>query len=92
MERRRTPRPEPHPPVWAHSLPFIPSPPSQVSDWDRRPLSARQVEYAALDARVLVRIYEALVGEGGEEMEGRAREVTVEWRAGGDRDKRARRR
>ena len=35
----------------------------QVSDWDRRPLSARQVHYAALDAHVTVRIYEAMGAE-----------------------------
>lgn len=30
----------------------------QVSDWSQRPLSARQQAYAALDAEVLLRLYE----------------------------------
>jgi ATP-dependent Lhr-like helicase len=30
----------------------------QVSDWSRRPLSERQVAYAALDAEVLLRLFE----------------------------------
>src|SRR5690606_38108906 len=30
----------------------------QVSDWSQRPLSQRQVAYAALDAEVLLRLYE----------------------------------
>ena len=29
----------------------------QVSDWSRRPLSERQVAYAALDAEVLLQLY-----------------------------------
>ena len=32
----------------------------QVSDWGRRPLTARQLTYAAQDAHVLVRIYNAV--------------------------------
>lgn len=30
----------------------------QVSDWSRRPLGSRQIAYAALDAEVLLRLYE----------------------------------
>jgi ATP-dependent Lhr-like helicase len=33
----------------------------QTSDWRRRPLSARQLEYAALDAEVLLLVVDALV-------------------------------
>ena len=40
----------------------------QVSDWSRRPLSERQVAYAALDAEVLLRLFEHFgspaVGDG----------------------------
>lgn len=40
----------------------------QVSDWSQRPLSERQVAYAALDAEVLLQLYERFgrprVGEG----------------------------
>jgi hypothetical protein len=36
----------------------------QVSDWDRRPLTATQLAYAALDAEVLARLYTALRGGG----------------------------
>jgi ribonuclease D len=32
----------------------------QTSNWSRRPLDARQLHYAALDAEVLIRLYEAL--------------------------------
>jgi hypothetical protein len=32
----------------------------QMSDWARRPLTQQQVEYAALDAEVLIPLYEAL--------------------------------
>ena len=33
-----------------------------MSDWERRPLSERQLTYAALDAFVLLQIYDAIVG------------------------------
>lgn len=33
-----------------------------MSDWERRPLSDRQLTYAALDAFVLLQIYDAIVG------------------------------
>lgn len=33
----------------------------QTSDWSQRPLSARQLEYAALDAEILVRLYPHLM-------------------------------
>ncbi len=33
---------------------------AQVSDWSRRPLSARQLSYAALDAHVLLQLFAAL--------------------------------
>ncbi|KAK9829035.1 hypothetical protein WJX72_003549 [[Myrmecia] bisecta] len=32
----------------------------QVSDWEKRPLTAKQLAYAALDAHVLVQLYDAM--------------------------------
>lgn len=32
----------------------------QISDWERRPLSSKQLEYAALDAFVLLQIYDVI--------------------------------
>ena len=31
---------------------------NQISDWTRRPLSADQIDYAALNVEVLLRLYE----------------------------------
>jgi ATP-dependent helicase Lhr and Lhr-like helicase len=36
----------------------------QTSDWTRRPLSARQVAYAALDAEVMLELYEVFSADG----------------------------
>lgn len=41
----------------------------QVSDWSQRPLTERQVAYAALDAEVLLRLYERFGRPGVEEGE-----------------------
>lgn len=38
---------------------WLPRTRPQISDWEARPLSARQVTYAALDAVVLVRLWDA---------------------------------
>ncbi len=37
----------------------------QMSDWEQRPLSSRQTEYAALDAFVLLQVYDAITGGQG---------------------------
>ena len=37
----------------------------QCSDWGRRPLTRRQFVYAALDAHVLLRVYDALAPAAG---------------------------
>ncbi|KAK4273405.1 hypothetical protein QN277_021816 [Acacia crassicarpa] len=39
------------------------------SDWEQRPLSQYQLEYAALDAAVLVRIFSHVSGEGDDKFE-----------------------
>ncbi len=36
----------------------------QMSDWERRPLSSKQTEYAALDAFVLLELYDAIAKPG----------------------------
>ena len=37
---------------------------AQTSNWSRRPLDAEQLRYAALDAEILLRVYEQLDGHG----------------------------
>ena len=51
----------------------------QTSDWTRRPLLPEQLDYAAMDAEVLVKIYEIFKGQD-EEMESRVdpRELKLE--------------
>ena len=36
----------------------------QCSDWARRPLEQEQFVYAALDAHILLQVYEALLARG----------------------------
>ena len=40
----------------------------QTSDWSRRPLSARQLGYAALDEEVLVRLFSIFAPEMGRQV------------------------
>jgi ribonuclease D len=37
----------------------------QLSDWEQRPLSSQQIEYAALDAHCLVKIMEKISNATG---------------------------
>ena len=39
----------------------------QISNWERRPLRKSQMHYAALDAYVLLKIFENLVEKANEE-------------------------
>ncbi|KAF7805066.1 exonuclease mut-7-like protein isoform X1 [Senna tora] len=43
------------------------------SDWEQRPLTQYQLEYAALDAAVLIQIFSHLPGEGHEKLEWKSR-------------------
>ncbi|KAG1680371.1 hypothetical protein FOA52_015462 [Chlamydomonas sp. UWO 241] len=47
----------------------------QVSDWEQRPLSQRQLDYAGLDAAVLVLLYHSLASSLGETLMAATREA-----------------
>jgi hypothetical protein len=59
-----------HRPDHANTISMLPWPADksqQMSDWTARPLSQRQMHYAALDAYVLPQLYDRLCAELGEQ-------------------------
>lgn len=54
----------------------------QVSDWGARPLSARQVTYAAMDAAVQLRLLAAMTAPGGPLPPADVAALAKPWHAG----------